>query len=81
MVDFYHLFKLGVSAGKVLKASKGAYNAGMILKSVWKPMAVMGLSGVADAAIDEGVNKATNYILNNQDTFIEAVKVIKEETE
>lgn len=53
MIDVYHIFKLGVTAGKVLKASKGAYNAGVIFKSVLKPMAVIGVSGFTDAAIDE----------------------------
>ena len=61
MVDFYNLFKLGAAAGKILKASKGTYTAGLIFKNVWKPLAVMGVSGAADAAIEEGVTKTTFF--------------------
>ena len=57
MIDIYHLFKLGVSAGKVLKATKGAYETAVIFKNVAKPLAVLGVSGFADAAIDEYSDK------------------------
>ena len=53
MVDVYHLFKLGTTAARVLKASNGVHNAVVIFKSVWKPMATMGAMGVLDGAIDE----------------------------
>ena len=78
MVDFYHLFKLGAAAGTILKTSKGAYNAGLIFKTIWKPMATMGAMGLADAAMEEGVSKATKYIIENQDAVIEALKEIEE---
>ena len=38
----------------------------------------MGLSGAADAAIEEGVVKATKYIIENQDTVMEVLKEIEE---
>ena len=53
MVDVYHLFKLGVTAAKVLKASNGIRNAAVIFKSVRKPLAVMGAMGILDGAMDE----------------------------
>ena len=62
MVDVYHLFKLGVTAAKVLKASNGARNAVVIFKSVWKPMATMGVMGFADAAMEEAADKIIEEI-------------------
>lgn len=56
MVDVYHLFKLGTSAARVLKATNGARNAALIFKNLCKPMAVMGVSGMADAAIEEAMD-------------------------
>lgn len=53
MVDVYHLFKLGTTAARVLKVSDGARNAVVIFKSIWKPMATMGVMGVLDGAMDE----------------------------
>ena len=53
MIDVYHLFKLGTATLRVVKASKGSYNAMLIFKNVWKPLAVMGISGMADAACEE----------------------------
>ena len=57
MVDVYHLFKLGTSAAKILKASKGAYDATVIFKNVWKPMVTMGVMGFVDAATEEATDK------------------------
>ena len=63
MVDVYHLFKLGTTALRVIKASKGAYTAATVLKGVWKPVAVMGACGVIDGACEEFVDKAIEKIV------------------
>ncbi len=55
MIDVYHVFKLGVTAGQIIKASKGISNAGLIFKHIAKPMIVLSVSGVADAACDDAV--------------------------
>ena len=55
MIDVYHVFKLGVTAGEIIKASKGISNVGLIFKHVAKPMIVLGISGAADAACDDAV--------------------------
>lgn len=57
MVDVYHLVKLCTTTAKVLKASKGAYDMALIFKTVKKPLAMMGALGVADAAMEETVDK------------------------
>lgn len=57
MVDIYHLVKLCTTTAKVLKASKGTYDAVLIFKTVRKPLAMMGALGVADAAMEETVDK------------------------
>ena len=53
MVDIYHLFKLGITAAKILKTGKDAHNAAVIFKGVWKPLLTMGVMGIADAAVEE----------------------------
>ena len=63
MVDVYHLFKLGATTYKFVRASKGAYNAAVILKSVWKPMAVMGACGIIDGACEDIAEKAIETIV------------------
>ena len=62
MVDVYHLFKLGVTAGKIIKTSKSISNVGLIFKHVAKPMIVLGISGAADAACDEAAELIINKI-------------------
>ena len=56
MVDVYHLFKLGTTAGKIIKATGGIASIQVIFKNVAKPMIVMGLSGVADAACEDAAD-------------------------
>lgn len=63
MVDVYHLFKLGTATARLLKASKGTYNAVVIFKNLWKPMAVMGAMGVVDGACEEITDKAVEIII------------------
>lgn len=63
MVDVYHLFKLGTTAARILKASKGARNAAVIFKNIVKPMAVMGAMGVLDGAMDEASDVLINKVL------------------
>lgn len=63
MVDVYHLFKLGTTAARVLKASNGARNAVVIFKSIRKPLAVMGAMGVLDGAMDEAGDILVNKII------------------
>lgn len=62
MVDIYHLFKLGTTAAKVIKASNGIYDVAVIFKGVWKPMVTMGVMGIADAAIEEATDKLIKEI-------------------
>ena len=57
MVDIVSLYRVGIAAGKVLKASKGVYDAGVIFKSVRKPLVLMGLSGFMDGAVEEVLDK------------------------
>ena len=57
MVDIFNLYKLGITAGKVLKASKGVYDAGVIFKTVRKPLVVLGISGFMDGAVEEALDK------------------------
>ena len=57
MVDIFHLVKLCTTTAKVLKASKGTYDAMLIFKTVRKPLAMMGVLGVADAAVEEVTDK------------------------
>jgi hypothetical protein len=56
MVDLYHLFKLGAAAGKIIKVTGSVGSAKVILKHIAKPMVVMGLSGVADAACEDATD-------------------------
>lgn len=63
MVDIYHLVKLCTTTAKVLKASKGAYDAALIFKTVKKPLMVMGAVGVADAAMEEAVDKVFDKLI------------------
>lgn len=63
MVDVYHLFKLGITAARVLKASNGAHNAVVMFKSIRKPLAVMGAMGVLDGAMDEAGDILVNKII------------------
>ena len=57
MVDVYHLVKLCTSTAKILKASKGAYDAAMIFKHVRKPIAMMGVFGFVDGALEDATDK------------------------
>lgn len=57
MVDIFHLIKLCTTTAKVLKASKGAYDAMLIFKTVRKPLAIMGVLGMADGAVEEVADK------------------------
>lgn len=63
MVDAYHLFKLCTTTARILKASKGTYNTVMIFKGVWKPLAIMGVSGVVDGACEDIADKAIKMIV------------------
>ena len=56
MVDIYHLFKLGASATKVMKYGKNVN----ILKTIWKPLTMMGVYGLVDGACEEVMD---TYIL------------------
>ena len=57
MVDIYHLFKLGTTAGKLLKAAGGAYSVKVIFSKCSGELLGMGISGMVDAAFDELLDK------------------------
>jgi len=66
MVDVYHLFKLGEASYKIIRASKGAYNAGIIFKSIWKPMTAMGVCGFIDGACEDAADKIIKTLEENK---------------
>lgn len=53
MVDVFRLFKLGTSVAKMLKASKHVYDAKMIFDVAKKPIALLGIGGLVDAAAED----------------------------
>lgn len=56
MVDMFSLMKLCTTTAKMLKASKGVYDAALIFKTVRKPLAVMGVLGMVDGAMEDVVD-------------------------
>ena len=66
MVDVYHLFKLGTTALRVVKASKGAYDVAVIFKTIWKPMAAMGACGIIDGACEDLADIAIEKIVEEK---------------
>ena len=61
-MDYFSLARLGAAGVKVLKASKGVYDSAVIFKAVRGPLAMMGISGIADAACEEIEEKVISMV-------------------
>ena len=67
MVDVFQLFKLGTNAAKVMKATKHVYDAKVIFDAVKKPLILLGVGGIVDAASEDCIEIIQSKLMEETD--------------